>query len=701
MGAFGSSRHKGTDRRCHGSDGTSRLSNTKRAVIFTMLVTLAALSAFAVTGTVASPQFWGGHRPPFWGSGPEPSGFWGSPFWGSPFGHGPEWAQGASSSVASTTSGTSSASSSLVVATSSRTSSASVSAATATTSRASSASSSLVTGTSSKASSASAATPISSRASSTASSVVMISTSRAASATSSSAVASSPRASSASSSSAVASSSRGSSALSSSAVTSSSRASSASPSSVAPSSSLRTSSFASSLAVPTPSGTPGVGSTLCDTIGSGYQCQNNISHFWGQYSPYFSVASNISDQLPSGCSITFAQMLSRHGARDPIASKTTSYNNTINKIHANVKNYTAAYAFIANYSYTLGADQLTIFGQQELINSGIKYFDRYATLTSRLSPFVRSAGEARVVESAQNWTQGFDSAKLAAGLSDPTYPYPIVVIPEDAGVNNTLNHDLCNAFENGPDNSIASSAQSKWTAVFIPPIQARLNAGMPGANLTTTDTINMMDLCPFNTVASLTGAISPFCSLFTEAEWHQYNYYETLNKYYGYSYGNPLGPTQGVGFGNELIARMTNQPVHDMSSTNTTLDNNSTTFPLGRQLYADFSHDNDMTAIFSALGLYNGTGPLSNTTVVEAEQANYYSAAYTVPFAARAYFEKMQCTGQSEELVRVIVNDRVLPLTQCGGDNLGRCTLSKFVGSLGFVQSNGLWNQCFVGNYSS
>jgi hypothetical protein len=52
-----------------------------------------------------------------------------------------------------------------------------------------------------------------------------------------------------------------------------------------------------------------------------------------------------------------------------------------------------------------------------------------------------------------------------------------------------------------------------------------LNDDLPGANLSTIQTVYVMDLCPFNTVASETGAISPFCSLFSEDEWHQYNYY--------------------------------------------------------------------------------------------------------------------------------------------------------------------------------
>lgn len=104
-------------------------------------------------------------------------------------------------------------------------------------------------------------------------------------------------------------------------------------------------------------------------------------------------------------------------------------------------------------------------------------------------------------------------------------------------MNNTLNHGLCTDFEDGPDGDIAGDAQATWASVFIPPIQARLNAALPGANLSITQTINMMDLCPFNTVASANGTISAFCALFTEVEWHQYGYYETLNKYYGYSYG--------------------------------------------------------------------------------------------------------------------------------------------------------------------
>ena len=214
-----------------------------------------------------------------------------------------------------------------------------------------------------------------------------------------------------------------------------------------------------------------------------------------------------------------------------------------------------------------------------------------------------------------------------------------------------------------------------------------------------------MDLCPFNTVADPASAISPFCVLFSSDEWHAYNYYEALDKYYGYGAGNPLGPTQGVGWTNELIARLTGKPVMDSTSTNHTLDSNAATFPLDRKLYADFSHDNNMMAIMYAMGLYNSTPVLSNKSIIEAEQAGGYSASWTVPFAARVYVEKMICGGgewsdwkrgqQSKELVRVLVNDRVIALENCGADELGRCEVAAFVESLSFAVSGGRWAECF------
>ena len=103
-----------------------------------------------------------------------------------------------------------------------------------------------------------------------------------------------------------------------------------------------------------------------------------------------------------------------------------------------------------------------------------------------------------------------------------------------------------------------------------------------------------------------------------------------------------------------------------------------------------------MTSIFSALGLYNTSSLLSNVTIEDLEKTYGYSASMTVPFAARAYFEKLHCGKVRQEYVRVVVNDKVLSLEKCGGDALGRCTLKRFVESLSFARAGGLWDRCRI-----
>ena len=210
-----------------------------------------------------------------------------------------------------------------------------------------------------------------------------------------------------------------------------------------------------------------------------------------------------------------------------------------------------------------------------------------------------------------------------------------------------------------------------------------------------------MDLCPFSTIASSDlSVLAPFCHLFTDAEWRIYDAEKTLSKYFSYGGGSSLGPSQGLGWVNELIARLTDQAVEDHTSVNHTLDSNPTTFPLGRRIYADFSHDNTMTAIFFALGLYGDSSSATSPHSVDLLKGNKldlagFKASETVPFAGRVVIEKMICAGEKEEMVRVVVNGRVMPLLQCHGDEMGRCSLSQFIASLGFARKGGRWEECY------
>lgn len=425
----------------------------------------------------------------------------------------------------------------------------------------------------------------------------------------------------------------------------------------------------------------------CDTIDHGYRCSPKTTHYWGQYSLWYSVPSDINVAPPKGCKVTFANVLSRHGGRDPTFGKSIAYALLIADIQNTSTAFPDKFGFLKDYQYTLGADELTNAGRQEMINSGAHFFRRYHKLIKKHTPFVRAGGQHRVVESARKWLLGV--ARSAKEL-----PKEIdLIIPEGPKWNNTLSHDNCPAFEGGPDHGLGDRAQHVWAAKFVPPIQERINSQL-GTNLSTTAIVYLMDMCPFDTLAHPTAKMSNFCQLFTEYEWHAYDYFQTLGKFYGYGVGNPLGPTQGVGYVNELLARLTEEPVVDHTNTNNTLNSNPKAFPLDRKVYADFSHDNDISGVLAALGLYNNTKALSNTTIESTKSTHGYSAAWTVPFASRLYIEKLQCKHEKEEFVRIIVNDRVQPLEFCGGDKHGRCKLSSFVKSQSFARRGGLWDRC-------
>lgn len=438
---------------------------------------------------------------------------------------------------------------------------------------------------------------------------------------------------------------------------------------------------------------------VCETVDNGYECFPEISQLWGPYAPYFSVEGGISGDVPSGCEVTFVQVLSRHGARYPTASKSKTYSQLIAAIQANATDFKDTTAFLKTYNYTLGSDDLTSFGARQMVDSGIKFYNRYESLTRDNIPFVRSSDSSRVVESGQYFIQGFQQTKNTDRKADRDQSPPTVsvLISEDSGANNTLNHNTCTVFE---ASTLGDDVDEGFEARFVPPIAHRLENDMPGVTLSNDDVTYLMDMCSFDTLGASDdpSVLSPFCDMFTLREWEYYNYLESLDKYYGFGAGNPLGPTQGVGFVNELIARMTQTSVHDDTTTNHTLDSNPTTFPVNKTLYADFTHDNGLIPIFFAMGLYNGTETLPTQYIQSASAADGYSASKAVPFAARAYIEMMQCSRDRnpDPFVRVLVNDRVVPLHGCTVDKYGRCRRTDWINGLSFARNGGDWSSCYA-----
>ncbi|TBU26108.1 acid phosphatase [Dichomitus squalens] len=409
-----------------------------------------------------------------------------------------------------------------------------------------------------------------------------------------------------------------------------------------------------------------------------------VQTMWGQYAPWRAAGTYVGP--PEGCNVTQVNLLQRHGARYPNAEEGQRYAVAVERLASAKKFADKRLKFLKDYEYDLDADDLTAFGAAQTFESAQVFFNRYAHLADEDNvPFVRASGVSRVVDTANNWTVGF-----AAASHQRHQPYLNVVISEE--VNNTLKQDCPNAAD-------GSAQTDAWLSVFAPPLVERLNKAAPGADLNATLLFHLMAMCPFESIAKETG--SPFCELFDEEDWAKFEYHGDIEKYYKTGYGNPLGPVQGVGYVNELLARLTNTPVRDKTTHNASLE-----FPLGRALYADFTHENLMVPVFAALGLFDVSEPLDPHALPdyletprgrkhhkhrEDEMRQKWVASRLVPFSARMVTERLACVrdGAAGEYVRVFVNDELQPLEFCGAGQDGTCALEDFVESQGYARRSG------------
>ncbi|KAI0306401.1 acid phosphatase [Multifurca ochricompacta] len=402
----------------------------------------------------------------------------------------------------------------------------------------------------------------------------------------------------------------------------------------------------------------------------------SVLRTWAQYAPYIPTADYVPP--PSRCAISQVNVLQRHGARWPTSSAGTKYKVAVDKLQ-NIKDYKEDYlTFLRNFTWNFGADDMLPFGAKQSYEAGVVAFNRYAHIVTEDSPpFVRAASSQRVIDSAANWTAGFNSAghTIKARVD--------LVLPESGNL--TLDDNMC------PNSGKGNAESGKWLAIFAPSITKRLNLAAPGADLTDEDTHNLMSLCAFH--SQVTMAPSPFCGLFTWEDFKGYEYFGDLDKFYGNGYGGNLGRVQGVGYVNELLARLRRQPIRDNTQTNRTLDSSPETFPLDRALYADFSHDNAMVAIFAALGLFRQHRlPGRKLDPVNPSPRRTWYLSSMVPFSGRMVVEKLECTGSdllaTGPFVRILINDAVQPLEFCGGIS-GLCQLNAFVESQWYARQDG------------
>ena len=185
---------------------------------------------------------------------------------------------------------------------------------------------------------------------------------------------------------------------------------------------------------------------------------------------------------------------------------------------------------------------------------GRRYAEEYKQLAGDI--FVRASSDGRVVESGEFFLQGFEgqnysltAKKPDVDLVRPTPPldtiqqdplaasyqnnltnrYAVQVVYEGDGLNDTLSIGTCTTDENLAP-AFGDEAEDNWLSVFAPPIAYRLNSAL-GTNVSGTDITNLLSLCSFDSLKGQDWVASPWCKVFTDAEFRQNEYYYDLSKF--------------------------------------------------------------------------------------------------------------------------------------------------------------------------
>jgi hypothetical protein len=409
---------------------------------------------------------------------------------------------------------------------------------------------------------------------------------------------------------------------------------------------------------------------------------------WGNLSPWYTVPSSsfgldTSPNPPQGCNVTGLHLVHRHGARYPTSwSPYGGPANFAGRLHgASQKGIkwkaSGDLTFLNDWTFKLGGELLTPFGRQQLYDLGISMRLKYGFLledfTNRL-PVFRTETQDRMLYSALNFALGFFGYPL-----EGKYLQSITI--EAPHFNNTLSpyHTCDNAGKSGISDLYMPSLK-KWNGIYLADALRRFQPQMEGYKLTIEDVYTWQMLCAYETVAI---GYSKFCELFTEKEWDGFEHAMDIYFWYGSGFGSPVGRAQGIGYIQELVARLTHTPIklHN-SSTNSTLDNNPITFPLNDTLYVDATHEVVVINIITALNLSNfATYPPPDDHIPDKRS---FIMSELGPFAANIQFQLLSCDSAPEPQIRVIINDGVSPLTGiqgCPKQKDGMCPLSTFVKS--------------------
>ncbi|KAK9458098.1 histidine phosphatase superfamily [Dipodascopsis uninucleata] len=432
--------------------------------------------------------------------------------------------------------------------------------------------------------------------------------------------------------------------------------------------------------------------------------QWNLFHHLGGNGPWVPYKTDIDIDLGSHCSVSQVHILSRHASRYPTKSVGMRIQRFQLRIRLVAEKLRTVLPFLNEWpdAFPVGEEiwfeNLTRSGEYSGVKAsfeaGMEFRDRYKDLIDNDDieiPSIFSCSCTRVLETAKHFAAGFYGIPV-----DETVRH--VVVPDkdynrggdtltpvkqcraylnDHKSGRKRGYDMLQLYKNNFLNPIAERLNSMITdddeRAFVSSNEGKNdeihNKNIDDYKFTNQDIWTMFELCGFEILIRGT---SPWCDIFMESEWEQFEYARDLLHYYRTGPGTPYSKAMGFLYLNATTRSLISGP--DL---------------YGRTMFS-FAHDGDIIPLLSVLGVLDEENEDGSTKHLSEEKImpdRKWKLSTIVPMLGRIAIERITCLstdGMDESIgVRLLINDGVVRLAACDANKVdllpnGTCPIEIF-----------------------
>lgn len=389
---------------------------------------------------------------------------------------------------------------------------------------------------------------------------------------------------------------------------------------------------------------------------------------------------------PAGCKIDQVHVLSRHNERYPMSKRCKVMTDLIAKLK---KGQTfGSLAFVRDWApFFDDAEKSSLLtrdgchcGHDRARQTGLKFAKQYQDLLNenKASKIAMRASDCkghRVLHTAEGVAKGMFGACWEDFIS-----LAVIEKKHENGANTLKPSTTCINYRQDHQygHSLGLRKLEEFQKVYAKPISKKLSKlvkdeASNSYQLTPEEIFTMQEMCGFETIVR--GLDSPWCNVFNQAEWENFEYARDVYHFYRSGPGNKYSKILGAPW-----MRATLNLLADKESTN-------------GPMFLSFSHDTDITTVLSLLEvLGDGTEKLPTHCLPSTRK---WKTSQILCMGGRMILERFVRHEQREKefFVRLIINDAVVAIPGCDNGPASSCPLPSF---LNIMRTRLAWIQDFT-----